>query len=94
MIKRGLLWYPESEGEPETQVHNKSDVREPAIAFNRICSTVLKMPPKNQRGIIFDAMILIFNALRGNRTPGGSMATTQVTTTPLMRRCFETLLRS
>jgi hypothetical protein len=24
-------------------------------------------------------------ALRGNRTPGGSMATTQVTTTPLMR---------
>jgi hypothetical protein len=23
-------------------------------------------------------------ALRGNRTPGGSMATTQVTTTPLM----------
>ena len=24
------------------------------------------------------------NALRGNRTPGGSMATTQVTTTPLM----------
>ena len=26
------------------------------------------------------------NALRGNRTPGGSMATTQVTTTPLMRQ--------
>ena len=25
------------------------------------------------------------HALRGNRTPGGSMATTQVTTTPLMR---------
>ena len=25
------------------------------------------------------------DALRGNRTPGGSMATTQVTTTPLMR---------
>ena len=24
------------------------------------------------------------DALRGNRTPGGSMATTQVTTTPLM----------
>ena len=24
------------------------------------------------------------HALRGNRTPGGSMATTQVTTTPLM----------
>lgn len=26
------------------------------------------------------------HALRGNRTPGGSMATTQVTTTPLVRR--------
>ena len=28
---------------------------------------------------------LALTALRGNRTPGGSMATTQVTTTPLMR---------
>ena len=27
---------------------------------------------------------LEYYALRGNRTPGGSMATTQVTTTPLM----------
>ena len=30
--------------------------------------------------------IVILYALRGNRTPGGSMATTQVTTTPLMRQ--------
>ena len=29
-------------------------------------------------------MPFVVNALRGNRTPGGSMATTQVTTTPLM----------
>ena len=27
---------------------------------------------------------ILHHALRGNRTPGGSMATTQVTTTPLM----------
>jgi hypothetical protein len=32
------------------------------------------------------------NALRGNRTPGGSMATTQVTTTPLMR-CIQQPIR-
>ena len=31
-------------------------------------------------------------ALRGNRTPGGSMATTQVTTTPLMHGVHSTLL--
>ena len=28
------------------------------------------------------------SALRGNRTPGGSMATTQVTTTPLMLQLY------
>ena len=31
-------------------------------------------------------------ALRGNRTPGGSMATTQVTTTPLMHGVDSTLI--
>jgi hypothetical protein len=67
------------------------------------CRFLRKMPTQAQSKVtniawMLRAMLdknvfeLIVNALRGNRTPGGSMATTQVTTTPLMRYQASTLL--
>ena len=54
----------------------------------RVCETYgLKqypqLPTKNQT-LAKKQLVKPCHALRGNRTPGGSMATTQVTTTPLM----------
>ena len=51
---------------------------------NRLISWAALPQASDLRSALCILQVGKISALRGNRTPGGSMATTQVTTTPLM----------